>query len=148
MRLKLKAWFVFDGGTKFGEGRAELLRLLDELGSLKRAVERMGMSYRAAWGYLRELETAAGVRLVERAGAGRSGGTRLTEEGRSFVDAFLRLRERVEGTAQAEFAAAFPARRAVAERKPARRAARKRAGAPRTVGRPAAASRARGRRGA
>ena len=56
MKPKLKVWIVFPSGTKFGEGRAELLRLVGEEGSLKRAVERMGMSYRAAWGSLRELE--------------------------------------------------------------------------------------------
>ena len=49
---KLKLWVVFDERVKVGDGRAELLELIDELGSIKKAVARTGMSYRAAWGYL------------------------------------------------------------------------------------------------
>ena len=59
-RPRLKLWVVF-GDVKFGEGRAELLDAMERLGSFKQAVERMGMSYRAAWGYFRELERAAGL---------------------------------------------------------------------------------------
>jgi len=51
-RPRLKVWVVFSDRVKFGDGRAELLRLVDELGSLKKAVARSGMSYRSAWGYL------------------------------------------------------------------------------------------------
>jgi molybdate transport system regulatory protein len=52
VRLKLKIWVVFGERVKFGDGRAELLELIDELGSIKQAVIRFGMSYRNAWGYL------------------------------------------------------------------------------------------------
>src|SRR5262249_26827734 len=99
MEHKLKAWVVFEGGTKFGGGRAELLRLVDAEGSLKRAVERMGMSYRAAWGYVRELEKAAGFALLERSGTGPSSGTRLTAEGRAFLAAFETFRTSLDAAA-------------------------------------------------
>ena len=59
MKAKLKVWVVFDNHVKFGDGRAELLELIDELGSIKQAVARVGMSYRNAWGYLRDLERPA-----------------------------------------------------------------------------------------
>ena len=36
--------------TKLGNGRARLLELIDERGSIQKAVARMGMSYRDAWG--------------------------------------------------------------------------------------------------
>ena len=75
-RPRIKLWVVFGGRVKFGEGRAELLEAVERLGSFKKAVERMGMSYRAAWGYFRELERAAGVSLLERhPGGGPTGGT-------------------------------------------------------------------------
>ena len=45
---RLKVWVVFRGKVKFGDGRAELLALIDQLGSIKNAVARTGMSYRAA----------------------------------------------------------------------------------------------------
>ena len=110
MEPKSKVWVVFDGGTKFGGGRAELLRLVEAEGSLRRAVERMEMSYRAAWGYVRELERAAGFAFLERAGKGRSSGTRLTKEARSFLAAFEAYRAAVEKDAVRAFRASFPAK--------------------------------------
>lgn len=121
MRQRLKAWVIFDGGTKFGEGRAELLRLVDEEGSLKRAVERMEMSYRAAWGYVRELEAAAGFAFLERVGTGPSGGTRLTKEGRAFLAAFEAFRARIDEDAARAFGAAFGGTGAPARAGPRRR---------------------------
>jgi molybdate transport system regulatory protein len=111
MKQRVKAWIVFPGGTKFGEGRAELLRRVEEEGSLKRAVERMGMSYRAAWGYLRELEGAAGFEFLERAGRGPGGGTRLTAKARRFLAAFDAYHAGLDASAARAFRAAFAARR-------------------------------------
>jgi len=111
MEHRFKSWVVFPGGTKFGRGRAELLRLVDEEGSLKRAVERMGMSYRAAWGYVRELEAAAGFAFLERAGAGPGSGTRLTARAREFLAACESFWKRIDAAASREFPAAFAPRR-------------------------------------
>src|ERR1700730_14569430 len=66
MEPKIRVWVCFSDRTKFGKGRARLFELIDELGSINKAVEQMGMSYRAAWGYIRELESAAGFRILER----------------------------------------------------------------------------------
>jgi len=99
MEPKVKAWIVFDGGTKFGEGRARLLRLVEEEGSLNRAVKRMGMSYRAAWGYVQELERAAGFAFLER----DTSGARLTAEGSEFLAAFERFSARVASAAADSF---------------------------------------------
>ena len=79
MQPRIKVWVVFGDRTKLGDGRARLFELIDELGSIKKAVARMGMSYRAAWGYIRELEAAAGFRFLERKpGGGGTGGAFLT----------------------------------------------------------------------
>jgi len=97
MKAKFKAWVVFGDRVKFGQGRAELLRLIDELGSIKQAVDRFEMSYRNAWGYLRELEKAAGFRLLERQpGGSRASGTRLTAKGREFLDRYDRFERSLE----------------------------------------------------
>jgi molybdate transport system regulatory protein len=117
MEPKSKVWVVFEGGTKFGGGRAELLRLVEKEGSLRRAVEGMGMSYRAAWGYIRELEKAAGFAFLERAGKGRSSGTRLTSEARAFLGRFDAFRARVEKQTARAFAASYRARRSPSRRR-------------------------------
>ena len=102
---RVKPWVVFPGGTKFGAGRAELLRLIDSEGSLNRAVHEMGMSYRAAWGYLRELEAAAGFALVARDGSG----ARLTDAGRAFLRAYEAYAAEVDAAAESAFRGAFAA---------------------------------------
>ena len=96
LRPRLKVWVVVDDRVKFGDGRASLLDAIIELGSLQRAVARFGMSYRGAWGYFRELERATGFPLLERhPGGGSTGGTRLTPEGRRFLERYRRFREAV-----------------------------------------------------
>ena len=60
LRPRVKIWVVLPNGTKLGDGRARLFELIDELGSIRKAVGQMGMSYRAAWGYISELEAARG----------------------------------------------------------------------------------------
>jgi molybdate transport system regulatory protein len=107
-RPRLKLWVAFGDRVKFGEGRAELLEEVERLGSLKKAVERMGMSYRGAWGYFRELERAAGIVLLERhSGGGPGGGTRLTAEGRRFVARYRRFRRGLDGLVERHFARSF-----------------------------------------
>ena len=107
-RPRLKLWVVFGGRVKFGEGRAELLEAVERFGSFKKAVERMGMSYRAAWGYFRDLERAAGVKFLERhPGRGPGGGTRLTHEGRRFVRQYRRFRKGLDGLVERHFRKSF-----------------------------------------
>jgi len=107
-RPRIKLWVVFGDRVKFGEGRAELLEAVERLGSLKKAVERMGMSYRAAWGYFRELERAAGIDLLERQpGGGPAGGTRLTPAGRRFVRQYRRFSGGLEALVERHFQRSF-----------------------------------------
>jgi molybdate transport system regulatory protein len=107
----VKVWIVFGDDVKLGDGRARLLELVDELGSLRRALARAGMSYRHGWGYFRELERASGIRLLEaKPGEGRRGGMRLTAEGRAFVARYRRFRAGLETAAARQFARSFGAR--------------------------------------
>ena len=102
---KLKVWVVFDDGVKFGDGRVQLLERVESLGSLRQAVAGMGMSYRAAWGYLRELERAAGFKFLERhPGRGR---TRLTTEGKRFLERYRRFRQGLDDVVASRFARSF-----------------------------------------
>lgn len=107
---KLRLWVVFGDRLKFGDGRARLLEVIDELGSLKGAVERFNMSYRNAWGYLRELEKAAGFKLLERhPGRGPRGGTRLTADGRRFLTQYWKFRRGLDQLARRRFRRIFRA---------------------------------------
>jgi molybdate transport system regulatory protein len=107
-RPRLKLWVVFGKSVKFGEGRAELLEAVERLGSFKKAVEQMGMSYRAAWGYFRDLEGAAGMKFLERhPGRGPDAGTRLTPEGQRFLKRYRRFRQGLDGLVARHFEQSF-----------------------------------------
>jgi molybdate transport system regulatory protein len=136
MKPKFKVWVAFDKGTKFGDGRAHLLQQIDDLGSMNQAVARIGMSYRTAWGYLRELEGACGIQLMERTpGRGSEGGTRLTSEGREFLKRYWTFRKGIESTIDQHFQRAF--KRNVKARRPAKpKTRRTKATRPRKVNRP------------
>jgi molybdate transport system regulatory protein len=117
MKPKLRVWVTFGDELKFGDGRARLLALIDEHGSLRQAAEAFEMSYRHAWGYLRELERAAGFKFVERApGAGPRSGMRLTPAGRQFVARYRRFRAGLDSAMRREFTRTFRPRAALRRR--------------------------------
>jgi molybdate transport system regulatory protein len=122
VRPKLRVWVVFGSELKFGDGRARLLELIDERGSLRRAAAGLDMSYRNAWGYLRELEKAAGFKFVERAPGGRPrSGMCLTAPAREFLACYRKFQGGLDRAAVRHFSRSFankvfrptPARRAV-----------------------------------
>ncbi len=108
---KVKIWVAFGNDVKFGDGRARLLERIDRLGSIQKAVAEFGMSYRNVWGYLKELETAAGFPLLQRGpGGGPASGTRLTPKGRELVAHYWQYRRGVEDSVGRQFKRAFKAK--------------------------------------
>ena len=106
---KLKVWVVLADQVQFGYGRAQLLRAIDDLGSIRKAAAQFGMSYRRAWGYLQELEEAAGFPFLERrVGGWGHGGAALTPAGRAFLAQYETFQEQVEAVVRQHFAACFP----------------------------------------
>jgi molybdate transport system regulatory protein len=108
MEPHAKLWVEKDGKLALSAYRVRLLALIDETGSLSAAAAAMQLSYRRAWGKLREIEENLGVKLVERSvGGAGGGGSRLTPEGRAIVERFERFREATERDLAQEFADAF-----------------------------------------
>lgn len=82
-----------DGNPVLTEEHFELLLNIGELGSLAATAERMQISYRKAWGLLRQSEQTLGFALIEKHRGGRDGGnTLLTEEGKNLVESYRALR--------------------------------------------------------
>ncbi len=66
------------------------------------------MSYRNAWGYLRELEKAAGFKFVERSSGGnRRQGMQLTAPGREFLACYRKFQRGLDAAAQRQFERSF-----------------------------------------
>jgi molybdate transport system regulatory protein len=106
-RMRLHLWLENEDGLLFGQGRMELLARIRELGSLRKAAESLGMSYRAAWGKLKATEKAAGSSLLDRPASNRDG-CRLSEFGETMLTSYGRWLAVVEETALAEARRCFP----------------------------------------
>ena len=65
------------------------------------------MSYRHAWGLLRELDKAAGFEFLEHSGEGRRTSLRLTDAGRRFIDDYRRFRAPLDGLVEKRFSRRF-----------------------------------------
>lgn len=108
MKPKLRVWVTFGDDLKFGDGRARLLETIEKHGSLRRAAEEFEMSYRNAWGYLQDLEQAAGFKFLERApGGGPQSGMRLTHAGKRFLKRYWEFRNGLATAMQRHFDRAF-----------------------------------------
>lgn len=96
--LNYKLWLESKSGKSIvGDGKVQLLSLIREHGSLSEAAEKMGISYRKAWGDLKQAEKLIGFSLTEMQRGGKNGGkTALTSEGEILVDAFDKLHQEID----------------------------------------------------
>lgn len=84
--LKAKVWLEKDGWPILGEGRARLLEAIDEEHSILKAAEKLGMSYRHAWGVIKKINEALGKEVVHSIRGGKMGGsTELSEFGHRLL---------------------------------------------------------------
>lgn len=64
MKGLVKFFLMKENDYILGPGRIALLRLVCEQGSLRKAAQEMGMSYRWAWGRIKDAEKALGFPLL------------------------------------------------------------------------------------
>ncbi len=80
---------IFGQQTIFDPRLIKLLRLVNDLRSVRSACEMCGMSYSIAWNLLNSAEAELGYPLVKRNQGGRSGtGSELTPKGRQIMEAY------------------------------------------------------------
>ncbi len=93
-KLVFKFWIEYGGKRVIGEGGAALLDQIKKQGSISKAAENVGMSYRYAWSYLDEVRNIVGEPAVETFRGGRSGGggARLTEMGEYLLTQYVQNR--------------------------------------------------------
>ena len=86
-----------------GPGKAELLRLIEEMGSISAAAREMGMSYRRAWTLVETMNGAFREPVVEAAIGGRGGGgAQVTDFGREALNRYLAMEEKAVRSLTAE----------------------------------------------
>lgn len=109
-----KLWVESEGRLVMSDYRLRLLTLVSETGSLAQAAQRLNLSYRRAWGKVKELEQNLGAPLVASEVGGAGGGqTTLTPYGEALVEAYGRFQQRMGAELERVFAeevlAALPA---------------------------------------
>ena len=103
--LNYKLWLSsVTGEGILEENRYILLKKIQETGSLKAASKNMKVSYRKAWGDLRDSERLLGYPLVLRQRGGRDGGNSiLTEKAIKLLEAYQALHIRMDDAVEAAY---------------------------------------------
>lgn len=102
--------FLDDNGEKFfGEGPAKLLHGIEEKGSLRSAAMSMDMAYTKALRIMKNAEKALGFPLTTRTTGGKDGGgSKLTPEGKAWLEKYEAYRAACEELNQELFRKFFP----------------------------------------
>ena len=99
LEVKYKIWFEYHGTPIIGEGGAKLLEEVNKTGSIRKAAEKLGMSYRKALDYIRRLNNLLEEELVKTGKGGRDGGgAKLTPAGKALLYTYKKVKNEVEKT--------------------------------------------------
>ncbi len=93
--LRYKFWLnTKDGENILGEGILNLLKSIESEGSIQAAANKCKISYRKAWGNIKNAEEILGFSIVEKKRGGKDGGnTSLTDDGKNLLLAFDKLKK-------------------------------------------------------
>ena len=88
-KIKSRIWIEADGEILLGEGRVNLLKAIDKMGSLSKAAKSIGMSYKKAWSLIDAVNKRAEKPVTTSSIGGKGGGgAELTSYGKSLVETF------------------------------------------------------------
>jgi len=89
-----KMWLETKDGYVFGKGAFDILRKIQELGTLDGAAKALSMSYRHAWGIIKNIENRINKPLLKTRKGGRfgGGGSELTFTGRELIKSFIKIK--------------------------------------------------------
>lgn len=109
MQIKVKVW-IDDNSDKlvFGGGKTEVLKLIDETGSISKAAKIVGMNYKKAWTHIKILEEQIEDELVfTKKGRGEDSGSFLTPKAKQIIQTYELLQADVKKFAQERFEELF-----------------------------------------
>ena len=102
-RLNGRLWLETDEGRFLGIGRLELLEHIAALGSISKAAQAMGMSYKRAWDLVSSMNAQAASPLVStQTGGSKGGGAVVTVAGQAAITAFHEVQARFQEFMAAE----------------------------------------------
>jgi molybdate transport system regulatory protein len=88
-KIKSRIWIELDGEEFLGEGKIQLLKAIEETGSLSKAAKSIHISYKKAWHLIDAVnKTSKKPVTINSIGGKGGGGTELTPYGKSLIIAF------------------------------------------------------------
>ncbi|MGB9853777.1 MAG: winged helix-turn-helix domain-containing protein [Candidatus Bathyarchaeales archaeon] len=92
-KLSCKIWIEYEGKPLIGKGGAQILEQIEKEKSISRTAEKLGMSYRYVWSYLKRIEKTLGEPIIEtyRGGRAGGGGAKLTKLGKELLEEYQRV---------------------------------------------------------
>jgi molybdate transport system regulatory protein len=107
VHLNYKIWLSGkDEQGILGDGKWQILKTIEETGSLTAACKKLNLTYRRTWGDLKKIEQMLGFPLLEKSRGGSEGGaSQLSPQGKKLVTAFDTFHLSVDGTIQEAFIA-------------------------------------------
>lgn len=109
MKVKTKLWIEdSDENLIFGGGKTEVLKLIDETGSISSASKKIGLNYKKVWSHIKILEEYVEDDMVlTYKGRGQSSGSSLTPKAREIIQTYEILQHDVKKYAQQRFEELF-----------------------------------------
>jgi molybdate transport repressor ModE-like protein len=103
--LNYKLWLSsITGEGIIEEDRYLLLKKIQETNSLKAAANQMGVSYRKAWGDLKNAEKLLGYELTVPTRGGKDGGnSSLTEKAKKLLEAYEALHTKMDDAVETAY---------------------------------------------
>ena len=89
LKPKCKIWIEYNDKIVFGSGRLSLFQEINKCGSINKAAENLGMSYRAAWGKINASEKQLDTELLNKQAGGHHSGSDLKPEAKKLVNAYI-----------------------------------------------------------
>ena len=94
-KIKSRIWIESEQHVLLGEGRVQLLKAIDETGSLSKAAKRLKISYKKAWQLLDSVNKSAKKPIIITSIGGKGGGgATLTDYGKSLIHTFEDINKR------------------------------------------------------
>lgn len=101
---KIKVWLEINSKPVLGEGRAKLLKEIDNIGSLSKSAKNLKISYRHAFKLIKNLNKRVGEKVIEtKIGGEKGGGMKLTELGKKVLNEYYLAKKKIEEFIEKEF---------------------------------------------
>jgi molybdate transport system regulatory protein len=97
--LRSKIWLEKENQKVFGDGPWDILKRIEQTGSIRKAAAEIKMSYSQAWRLVRMIETNLGCAVLEKKAGGSGGGySTLTPQAAKLTAAYGNFRSAAESS--------------------------------------------------